>query len=206
MSTPRGRLFVVSAPSGAGKTSLVHALRQQRPTLGVSISHTTRAPRPDELDGREYFFVSVERFEELLAEGAFLEHARVFDNYYGTGRAQLDATLDAGRDIILEIDWQGARQVRKTRPGVISIFILPPSRVELERRLRARGTDSDAVIARRLRDAADDMSHCAEFGCAVVNDHFEQALAELGAILDGQGAALRADRPALAPLLRELTA
>jgi guanylate kinase len=156
----RGRLLVVSAPSGAGKTSLVHALREQRPTLGVSVSHTTRPRRPNETDGREYHFVSVDQFKALLAEGAFLEHARVFDNFYGTGRAQLNATLDSGRDIILEIDWQGARQVRLAWPGVISIFILPPSRAELERRLRTRATDSDAVIARRLRDAADDMSHC----------------------------------------------
>jgi guanylate kinase len=201
----RGRLLVVSAPSGAGKTSLVHALREQRPTLGVSVSHTTRPRRPNETDGREYHFVSVDQFKALLAEGAFLEHARVFDNFYGTGRAQLNATLDSGRDIILEIDWQGARQVRLAWPGVISIFILPPSRAELERRLRTRATDSDAVIARRLRDAADDMSHCPEFDYAVVNDRFEQALAELGAILDGQGGNLRADRAVLAPLLQELT-
>jgi guanylate kinase len=206
MSTPRGRLLVVSAPSGAGKTSLVQALRERRPALGVSISHTTRKPRPHEVNGREYFFVSVERFRELLAEGAFLEHAQVFDHYYGTGRAQLNARLDAGLDIILEIDWQGARQVRLAQPGTTSIFILPPSRAELERRLRARGTDSDAVIARRLRDAADDMSHCREFDFAVVNDRFEPALAELGAILDGQGTDSRADRAALAPLLAELTA
>jgi guanylate kinase len=205
-AVPRGRLFVVSAPSGAGKTSLVHALRDQRSTLGVSISHTTRAPRPHEQNGREYYFVTVDQFKALLAEGAFLEHAQVFDNFYGTGRAQLNQTLDAGRDIILEIDWQGARQVRQAWPGVTSIFILPPSRAELERRLRSRATDSDEVIARRLRDAADDMSHCREFDYAVVNDRFEQALAELGAVLDGQGAALRADRAALAPLLQELTA
>jgi guanylate kinase len=206
MSTARGRLFVISAPSGAGKTSLVHALREQRPALGVSISHTTRAPRPHEQNGREYYFVSIDQFKALLAEGAFLEHAQVFDNYYGTGRAQLNTTLDAGRDIILEIDWQGARQVRQSWPGAIGIFILPPSRAELERRLRSRATDSEAVIARRLRDAADEMSHCREFHYAVVNDRFEQALAELGAILDDRGGPLRADRPALAPLLQELTA
>jgi guanylate kinase len=206
MSTARGRLFVVSAPSGAGKTSLVHALREQRPGLGVSVSHTTRAPRPHEVHGQDYFFVSVERFRALLAEGAFLEHAQVFDNYYGTGRAQLNATLDAGRDVILEIDWQGARQVRLAQPGTVSIFVLPPSRAELERRLRARGTDGDAVIARRLRDAADDMSHCLEFDYAVVNDRFDAALQELGTIVDGRGAGLRADRAALAPLLAELTA
>jgi guanylate kinase len=200
-----GRLFVISAPSGAGKTSLVQALRQARPALGVSISHTTRPRRASELDGREYIFVSVERFRALLDAGAFLEHARVFDNYYGTSRAQLQATLGQGHDVVLEIDWQGARQVRAALPAT-TIFILPPSRAALETRLRSRGTDSEAVIARRLRDAADDMSHCTEFDYAVVNDQFSQALAELGSIMDGQGAALRADRPALAPLLAALVA
>jgi guanylate kinase len=206
MNVPRGRLFVISAPSGAGKTSLVEALRQQRPTLGLSISHTTRPRRPNEQPDREYFFVSPERFAELLAAGAFLEHAQVFDNYYGSGREQLDAVLAAGRDIVLEIDWQGARQVRAAQPDASSIFILPPSRAALEQRLRARRTDNDAVIARRLRDAADDMGHCREFDFAVVNDRFEQALADLGTIVDGRGEHLRAGRPELASLLGDLTA
>jgi guanylate kinase len=200
-----GRLFVISAPSGAGKTSLVHALLKARPTLRVSISHTTRPARASELPGREYFFVTVPEFQQLIAAHAFLEHARVFDNYYGTSRAQLRSTLEAGHDVVLEIDWQGARQVRAAMPAT-SIFILPPSRAALAARLQARGTDSETVITRRLRDAADDISHCTDFDYAVVNEQFDQALAELCAIMDGKGAALRADRPAVAPLLAALVA
>ena len=204
--TPTGHLYVLSAPSGAGKTSLVKALLAAQPSLVVSVSHTTRKPRPHEVDGRDYHFVDMPRFEQLAAEGAFLEHARVFDNAYGTGRAQVQAHLAAGRDVLLEIDWQGARQVRAALPECISVFILPPSRPELERRLRSRGTDSDAVIARRLADAAADMSHCLEFDYAVVNDRFEQALAGLQGIIAGRGDALRASRPALQGLLASLTA
>jgi len=204
--TSTGHLYVLSAPSGAGKTSLVKALLAAQPSLVVSVSHTTRKPRPHEVDGRDYHFVDMPRFEQLAAEGAFLEHARVFDNAYGTGRAQVQAHLAAGRDVLLEIDWQGARQVRAALPECISVFILPPSRPELERRLRSRGTDSDAVIARRLADAAADMSHCLEFDYAVVNDRFEEALAALQAIIAGRGDALRASRPALQGLLASLTA
>jgi guanylate kinase len=172
----------------------------------VSVSHTTRTPRSHEVDGRDYQFVNAKRFAELVAAGAFLEHARVFDNHYGTGREQVEAKLASGHDVLLEIDWQGAQQVRKASPKCTSIFILPPSRATLEQRLRARGTDSDAVIARRLADAAADMSHCREFDYAVVNDRFEQAVADLLAIVDGHGAKLRANRPEIGALLQTLVA
>ena len=202
--TARGQLFVVSAPSGAGKTSLVNALLARRPQLRLSISHTTRKPRPSEAQGREYFFVSVGDFRELIAREAFLEHAQVFDNHYGTGREPVEAHLAAGRSVILEIDWQGARQVRKSLPQCVTIFILPPSRRALEERLHVRRTDSDEVIARRLRDAVGDMSHATEFDYVVVNDNFERALADLANIIDGHGATLKAGRPELRPLLADL--
>lgn len=209
-AAPRGRLHVMSAPSGAGKTSLVKALLAARPQLAVSVSTTTRTQRPNEVDGRDYFFVSNEEFDRRVAAGAFLEHARVFDNQYGTSREQVAQKLAAGHNVLLEIDWQGARQIRARAPDCVSIFILPPSRAALEERLRARKTDSDAVIARRLADAADDMSHCLEFDYAVVNDDFDQAVAELLTIIDaGPGqrpAALAANRPALKALLQSLVA
>ena len=199
-----GQLFVLSAPSGAGKTSLVQALLKERADLVVSVSHTTRAPRAQELPGREYHFVGIAEFERLVERGSFLEHARVFDNYYGTGRDEVAAQRALGRNVLLEIDWQGARQVRKSVPDCVSIFILPPSRAVLEERLRARRTDSDAIIARRLADAAADMSHCVEFDYAVVNDRFEQAVADLLAIVGGRGGALSAKRPEISALLRSL--
>lgn len=198
------RLFVISAPSGAGKTSLVKALLQRLPGLKVSISHTTRPPRPNEQHGREYYFVSIGEFERMVAEGAFLEHARVFDNYYGTSLPQLREKLAAGHDVILEIDWQGARQVRQAVPGCCSIFILPPSLEALKARLNGRGTDSPEVIARRLADAVADMSHWREFDYVVVNDDFDRAVDELADIIAGRGGALRKDRPELAPLLANL--
>jgi guanylate kinase len=202
----RGRLYVISAPSGAGKTSLVQALRTAMPSLTVSISYTTRPKRPTEEEGRDYHFISVEEFRELLADKAFLEHAQVFDNFYGTGREQIASRLTAGENVLLEIDWQGARQVRLAQPDSVSIFILPPSRAALEQRLRSRRTDTDEVIARRLRDAASDMSHCLEFDYAIVNDQFERAVAELQQIIAGQGAGLRANRADLGPLLASLVA
>jgi guanylate kinase len=198
------KLFVVSAPSGAGKTSLVRALLSERPNLVVSVSHTTRKPRLHEVEGRDYYFVTPERFEELIRQGAFLEHARVFDNFYGTGAAQVSDRLKAGQDVILEIDWQGAQQVRAKLPECVTIFILPPSRVALQQRLRERRTDSDEAIARRLRDAVSDMAHYREFQYVVVNDRFEQAVRDLAAILDGRGSRLSANRPELAPLVEEL--
>lgn len=198
------RLFVISAPSGAGKTSLVKALRERLPDLKVSTSHTTRPARPNEQEGREYYFVDNMRFDELVAQGAFLEHARVFDNQYGTSKHQLEDKLAAGHDVILEIDWQGARQVRAALPGCRTIFILPPSREALRQRLNDRRTDSQAVIERRLADAVNDMSHHAEFDFVVVNDDFNRAADELAAIVQGRGEALKAGRPELSPVLANL--
>ncbi len=223
----RGTLFVVAAPSGAGKTSLVNALLERMPGLRMSVSHTTRQRRPTEQHGREYYFISVGEFERLVAEGEFLEHARVFDNLYGTARAPVEARLAQGGDIVLEIDWQGARQVRAAMPDCVTIFVLPPSREALEKRLRSRATDSAEVIARRLRDAVSDMSHWREFDYVVVNDDFEKAVADLAAIVlahgehpaagtragegreGGEGSdagRLAASRPELAPLLERLLA
>jgi guanylate kinase len=201
-----GRLLVIAAPSGAGKTSLVKALLAVEPRLAASVSHTTRAPRPNEQNGREYHFVSREQFAELVLAAGFLEHAQVFDNQYGTGREQLEAQLAAGRDVILEIDWQGARQVRTARPVTQSVFILPPSLKALEERLYARQTDSAEVIARRLAEARGDMSHYREFDYVVVNDDFEHTLSELRQIVAGHGEAFRSDRPQLAPILANLLA
>jgi len=200
----RGRLFVIAAPSGAGKTSLVKALLERHPELHVSISHTTRAQRPTEQPGREYYFVTVPEFQQLIAKGEFLEYAQVFDNFYGTGRRPVEKQLSQGRNVILEIDWQGARLVRAAMPECSSIFILPPSRAALEDRLRNRKTDSAEVIARRLRDAVGDMSHWNEFDYVVVNDDFERAVTDLGRIAEGDGEDLRADRKSLKPLLAEL--
>lgn len=175
----RGRLFVIAAPSGAGKTSLVRALLEHEPSLSFSISYTTRPRRANEQHGRDYFFVSREEFDRMAAAGEFLEHAAVFENRYGTSRRVVEAALEAGQDLILEVDWQGARQIRAALPESRTIFILPPSYAELERRLRGRGTDSEAVIQRRLQQAMDDMTHRDEFDHVVVNDDFAVALSEL---------------------------
>jgi len=220
--TTRGTLFVLAAPSGAGKTSLVKALLERMPALRMSVSHTTRRRRQTEEHGREYYFVAVPEFERLVAEGQFLEHARVFDNLYGTGRAPVETRLAQGGDIVLEIDWQGARQVRAAMPDCVTIFILPPSREALEKRLRSRATDAPEVIARRLRDAVGDMSHWREFDYVVVNDDFETAVADLMAIVAAHGERidpgsgtrtrggaaqkLAGTRPELVPLLDRLLA
>ena len=200
----RGHLYVIAAPSGAGKTSLLQALMRRRPALSFSVSCTTRAPRPHEQDGRDYHFISRGEFEQLIAAGEFIEHADVFGNLYGTRRAVVELALTEGRDLILEIDWQGARQVRERLPEAIQIFILPPSWAELEARLRGRGTDSPGVIARRLAESKSEMSHWREFDYIVVNREFGAALAELEAIFDGNGAASRPDRPELAVLAEKL--
>lgn len=196
-SGARGQLFVVAAPSGAGKTSLVKALLDRRPDIEVSVSYTTRKPRPNEIDGRDYCFVDRAAFERLIAGDALLEHAQVFDNFYGTSRERVERALGAGRDVILEIDWQGARQVRARLPECVSIFILPPSFATLERRLRGRRTDSEAVIARRLRDAASDISHWSEFDYVIVNDEFTRAVDALERIVRRDGAAWASTRPGL---------
>ncbi|MBS0373585.1 MAG: guanylate kinase [Proteobacteria bacterium] len=202
----RGRLTVIAAPSGTGKTSLVKALMAQVPTLAFSVSHTTRKPRPNEVDGRDYHFVSPERFRQMIAAGEFLEHASVFDNYYGTSRAAVEAALARGQDLLLEIDWQGAQQVRAHLPEAVDVFILPPSRAALEARLRGRQTDSDEVIARRLRDSVTELSRWAEFRYVVVNDRFETALADLERIVRGAGQGLERDRPGLAAFAAGLVA
>jgi len=201
----RGRLFVIAAPSGAGKTSLVRALMEREPGLRFSISYTTRPKRPAEQSGRDYFFVPKDDFERMVADGEFLEHARVFDNYYGTARRQVEEALSSGQDLILEIDWQGAAQIRAALPECVSIFILPPSRPELERRLRGRGTDAEEVIERRLRDAASDMTHWREFDHVVVNDDFATALGQLQDVVAGRGEATRRERTGLAELAAALT-
>jgi guanylate kinase len=186
MTTASGNLYVISAPSGAGKTSLTRKLVEQlnhpAQTVAFSISTTTRAARPGETHGVDYLYVDKPQFQEQINQAAFLEHAQVFGNYYGTSQAQVELELKKGRDVILEIDWQGAQQVRKQAPNCISIFILPPSRAELERRLRSRGQDSDDVINGRMREAVNEMAHFAEFDYLVINDHFDLALSQLNAI------------------------
>ncbi|MEA3152076.1 MAG: guanylate kinase [Gammaproteobacteria bacterium] len=193
-----GRLYVIAAPSGAGKTSLVKALMEREPRMRFSVSYTTRQPRPNEVDGRDYHFVTQARFQEMVARNELLEHARVFDNYYGTGLDAVQTALSAGQLLLLEIDWQGARQVRARLPAARSIFILPPTRRALEERLKARSTDSAAVIERRLQDAAQDLTHWTEFDYVVINDQFDHALADLVAIVQDRGDGLAATRPEVA--------
>ncbi|MEQ8797764.1 MAG: guanylate kinase [Salinisphaeraceae bacterium] len=181
--TSRGRLFVISAPSGAGKTSLTHAVIERLAGHGrevcFSVSYTTRAPRAGETDGVDYHFVDEARFVAMIEAGAFLEHARVFDRRYGTGRAETERRLDAGLDVVLDIDWQGARQVRAASPDVTTIFIKPPSRDELERRLRNRALDDEATIARRMAEADEELAHAHEYDHHVTNDDFATAVEEL---------------------------
>ena len=177
-----GSLYIVSAPSGAGKTSLVNKLIQLDSHIVVSVSSTTRPIRPGEEDGVNYHFLSTEAFEQKIADQDFLEYAKVFDNFYGTSRTTVEEQLKKGKDVILEIDWQGAQQVRAIMPDAISIFILPPSLAELQNRLKGRGTDSEDIIARRMADAQSEISHYHEFDYIVINNVFDIALHELHSI------------------------
>jgi len=202
----QGTLYIFSAPSGAGKTSLVKALLESMEGITVSVSHTTRALRPGEREGVHYHYVDIPAFERMVAGQAFLEHAKVFDNYYGTSRQAVLDKLAQGLDVILEIDWQGARQVRTLFPECRSIFVLPPSKAALRERLTGRGQDNEAIIDRRMRDAEAEMSHYAEFDYVVVNDVFDQALAELRAIVTAQRLLTSRATARLEPLIRELLA
>jgi len=182
-----GRLFVFSAASGTGKTSLAQALVKNFPDIAFSVSHTTRAPRPGEVHGQHYYFVTPQQFDEMVAADRFLEHAKVFGHSYGTSRAVVENLLRQGKNVILDIDWQGARAIKEKLPSAVSIFILPPSRVSLEERLSQRGQDTPEVIANRMREAISEMSHYREFDHCVVNDEFTAALADLAAIIHGKG-------------------
>lgn len=199
-----GKLYIISAPSGAGKTSLVKQMAADLDDLLVSVSHTTRQQRPGEIHGKDYYFVSEEEFQAMLAQQDFLEYAQVFDHYYGTARQTVTENLNAGSDVILEIDWQGARQIRKKMPECLSIFILPPSTAVLEQRLRKRGQDSELIISRRMQDAVAEMQHYDEYDYLLVNDDFDQALMQLKSIVISERLRKTRQKPALAALLAEL--
>ena len=199
-----GILYILSAPSGAGKTSLVKALIDAEPSVRVSVSHTTRAMRPGEVDGVNYHFTSRESFQQMLERNEFLEHAEVFDNLYGTSQRWLEKTLAEGHDLILEIDWQGAQQVRRLMPAAKSIFILPPTQQALRQRLTNRGQDSDEIIERRMREAVSEMTHYVEYDYLVINDDFATALDDLKAIFRANQLLLGAQQPRHLPLLEAL--
>ena len=205
MRKKKGKLFVFAAPSGAGKTTLVHAMVAKHPELRFSISYTTRKPRRNEANGVDYLFVSEEEFMRLRDAGEMLEYAEVFDHYYATSRSQVEKHLADRRNVILEIDWQGARQVRESMPECITVFILPPSVEELERRLRDRRTDAPEVIERRLRDALSDMSHWDEFDYVIINDDLDKAVADLEAVLAGEGEACSTTNDALRRAVGRIT-
>ncbi|ETI59692.1 guanylate kinase [Marinomonas profundimaris] len=193
MDKHKGNLFILSAPSGAGKSTLYKALLSQDKQVRISISHTTRAPRTGEENGREYYFIDDESFLDMIAEDAFFEHAQVFDNYYGTSKESIFEMLEQGLDVILEIDWQGARQIRQIYPEAIGIFILPPSLHALEERLKSRATDTEDVIQRRMAKAVNEMSHYHEYDFVIVNDDFDAALSQMASIF----MAMRAKTPVM---------
>lgn len=201
-----GDLVVVAAPSGAGKTTLVHALLERMPDLKFSISYTTRKPRPAEQDGIDYFFVSEAEFRRMRQADEFLEHALVFDHWYGTGKAHVAEQRAAGHTVVLEIDWQGAQQVRRAAPEARTIFIAPPSVAELARRLRGRGTDSDDVISRRLADSVSDLKHWDEFDYVIFNQDVTAAADQLAEVVAGGGEAHRSTSPVVRARVEEILA
>ncbi|WP_372627050.1 guanylate kinase [Arsukibacterium sp.] len=201
-----GNLFIVSAPSGAGKSSLINALLKNHSDMQVSVSHTTRQPRPGELDGIHYHFISVEQFKQRIAANEFLEWAEVFGNFYGTSRSAIIANLRQGIDVFLDIDWQGARQIRQQAPGTLGIFILPPSMAALQQRLVQRGQDSDEVIAKRMAQAQSEMQHADEYEYLIINDDFEQALRELNHIVLSQRNSLSSQQSRHRALMQQLLA
>ena len=200
----RGNLFILSAPSGAGKSSLISALTEQHQDIKVSVSHTTRAPRPGEENAVHYHFVSVDQFKQNIDKGHFLEWAEVFGNYYGTSKVAIEEMLNQGIDVFLDIDWQGAQQIREQMPSVVTIFIVPPSKQTLRERLNSRGQDSDEVIEQRMTEAQSEMSHYGEFDFLLVNDDFEQCLNELGSIVFAHRLNLSSQSAKYADLLKEL--
>ncbi|KPH89193.1 MULTISPECIES: guanylate kinase [Pseudoalteromonas] len=204
MAHSRGNLFILSAPSGAGKSSLINALLKKHADMKVSVSHTTRAPRPGENNAEHYHFVSVDEFKALIAKDDFFEWAQVFDNYYGTSKQAIEEQLAAGIDVFLDIDWQGARQVREIMDDVKTIFILPPSKQELEQRLNNRGQDSAEIIAGRMAQAQSETSHYNEYDYVVVNDDFDTALRDLETIVIAQRLTLKAQTTRHQTLINEL--
>ena len=202
----KGNLYIISAPSGAGKTSLIKKLLPAMDKIMVSVSHSTRPQRPGEVDGIDYFFTSVEKFQEIIAHSGFLEYAQVFDNFYGTAQSSVEENLNKGIDVILEIDWQGAQQIRHQLPNTITIFILPPSTDILRQRLQERGQDSEAIIDRRMQDAAKEMSHYAEYDYLVINDDFNTALIALKSIIQANRLSIDRQQYQLESLLVDLLA
>jgi guanylate kinase len=200
----KGTLYIISAPSGAGKTSLVQSLLTMLPDVVASVSHTTRSPRPQEVDGRNYHFIDEARYQRMVEDGEFLEYAKVFGNFYGTSRQHIQEQLLLGKDVVLEIDWQGARQIRQLMSDCMSIFVLPPSLQALRERLSNRGQDSDEIIERRMREAVSEMTHYAEFDYIVINDDFDTALQELASIFTSNRMLLANQQQRHGGLLAEL--